>query len=483
MDTTASCGPRGRHPRREFDVIFDFSASPVGGGLKRLLAYVDFFAPRRGRVLFLVHPHTEEHVAGKTAQYEVVRRNPLARLWFDPRFVSRYGGRTRWFFSYGIPIYGKVGDHNWLHVSNSLPFGLLGLTLDIRAFAGNFLLRERFVRYADNCSVVSGESEFTLDIYRKTTGWRRRFVVLRNGMEAFASGSGKVRLPEAITVGTSRYKRLDRTCAVFERMQATRRLEKLLIVGNLESIPFWVRRKPYVECLGILPREQVLRHMRQAQVFISTSEIENSSNAVLEALVLGGTVVLSDIPSHRELIGSVAGQALDVDGLRCLELDASVSALDLSQYSWDKTIFQMLSTMASLSRFTRGTNGVETRDWSAMDNERRSSPRYQVKVDVGMQTESNFYTGLTQDLSGGGIFVATNQIRQVGERIKVLLTLPGQAEAFEILTEVRWVRDASLGRSVDDVGMGLRFLQMSPGAKKAVTEFLSQRESLFFDED
>ena len=118
-----------------------------------------------------------------------------------------------------------------------------------------------------------------------------------------------------------------------------------------------------------------------------------------------------------------------------------------------------------------------------MDNERRSSPRYQVKVDVGMQTESNFYTGLTQDLSGGGIFVATNQIRQVGERITVRLNLPGQAETFEILTEVRWIRGTALSYGIDDPGMGLRFLQMSPEAKRAVHDFLTQRESLFFDED
>jgi type IV pilus assembly protein PilZ len=118
-----------------------------------------------------------------------------------------------------------------------------------------------------------------------------------------------------------------------------------------------------------------------------------------------------------------------------------------------------------------------------MDDERRISQRLQVTVEVGMQTESNFYTGLTQDLSGGGIFVATNQIRQVGDRIKVLLTLPGQAETFEILTEVRWIRGTSLSRGVDDPGMGLRFLQMSPLAKRAVTDFLSKRESLFFDED
>jgi len=118
-----------------------------------------------------------------------------------------------------------------------------------------------------------------------------------------------------------------------------------------------------------------------------------------------------------------------------------------------------------------------------MDDERRSSPRYQVQVEVGLQTESNFYTGLTQDLSGGGVFVATNQIRTVGERIKVLLTLPGQKEPFEILTEVRWVRSTSFSHSVDDPGMGLRFLQMSPRARKAITDFLGLRESLFFDED
>ncbi len=100
-----------------------------------------------------------------------------------------------------------------------------------------------------------------------------------------------------------------------------------------------------------------------------------------------------------------------------------------------------------------------------------------------MQTESNFYTGLTQDLSGGGVFVATHQIRPVGEHIKVLLKLPGQTEPFEILTEVRWVRGTSLSVSAEDPGMGLRFLQMSARARRVIGEFITQRDSLFFDED
>jgi glycosyltransferase involved in cell wall biosynthesis len=341
--------------KRAYDIIFDFSASPVGGGLRRLQAYVEHFAASRQSVLFLVHPQAEEYVAGKAVKYEVVRRTPWARLWFDSSFAGRYAGRAYWFFSYGIPIYGKVGDYNWLHVSNALPFDLLGLTLEIKAFVRSFLLRERFVACADNCSVVSGESEFALDIYRKTTGWHREFVLLRNGMEAFEVDNGSTRLPQAIAVGTSRYKRLDRTCAVLERMQGTRRLEKLLIVGNPESIPLSVRRKPYVECLGILPHQHVLQHMRQSQVFISTSEIENSSNAMLEALALCETVMVSDIPSHRELIGNSVGQPLVVEGLPYLQIDAGACALDLSQYSWNKTISHMLSTMSAYTLRQRAT--------------------------------------------------------------------------------------------------------------------------------
>ena len=235
-------------------------------------------------------------------------------------------------------------------------------SIDFKAFVRSFLLRERFVAYADSCSVVSGESEFTLDIYRKTTGWRRQFVLLPNGVEAFAHNNEGTRLPQAIAVGNHRYKRLDRTCAVFERIRATRPLEKLLIVGELERMPSSARKKPYVECLGVLPHPQVLQHLMQSQVFISTSEIENSSNAVLEALALCGTVVVSDIPSHRELVGKCAGQPLVVDGLRYLQVDAGAYALDRSQYSWNKTISHMLSTMAALSDFTGVKDRVESAD-------------------------------------------------------------------------------------------------------------------------
>ncbi len=115
--------------------------------------------------------------------------------------------------------------------------------------------------------------------------------------------------------------------------------------------------------------------------------------------------------------------------------------------------------------------------------DRRQEPRYAVAVAVTLESEHNFYTGLTSDLSGGGLFVATHLIRPVGERIQLRLTLPNYREPIDAVTEVRWVRSTALPGGGGEAGMGLQFLQLSPQAKDAIKAFLKQRDSLFFDVD
>jgi uncharacterized protein (TIGR02266 family) len=116
-------------------------------------------------------------------------------------------------------------------------------------------------------------------------------------------------------------------------------------------------------------------------------------------------------------------------------------------------------------------------------SDRRTEPRYAVAVSVTLESEHNFYTGLTSDLSGGGLFVATHLIRPVGERIHLRLTLPTYSEPIDAITEVRWVRAMALPGGDGEAGMGLRFLQLEPRAKEAIKAFLKKRESLFFDVD
>src|SRR5262245_4687668 len=104
--------------------------------------------------------------------------------------------------------------------------------------------------------------------------------------------------------------------------------------------------------------------------------------------------------------------------------------------------------------------------------DRRTSKRCDLEVEVGFESEHNFYTGLTQDISSGGLFVATTALRPMGERLRVRFTLPGQTTAIEAETEVRWIRDPRAIRTDAAEGMGLRFLKLSPEAKAAIMKFL-----------
>ena len=97
------------------------------------------------------------------------------------------------------------------------------------------------------------------------------------------------------------------------------------------------------------------------------------------------------------------------------------------------------------------------------DDERRSTPRHEVTVAVTFESDHTIYTGLTQDLGTGGLFVATHTFRPIGECIRVRLTLPGNSEVLDAIAEVRWIREHKTAEG--DAGMGLQFLQMSAKTK------------------
>lgn len=115
--------------------------------------------------------------------------------------------------------------------------------------------------------------------------------------------------------------------------------------------------------------------------------------------------------------------------------------------------------------------------------ERRTAPRIELEVEVGLETEHNFYTGLTQDISSGGLFVATGLVYRVGERLTVRFTLPGRNEPIVAESEVRWVRDTRFMKTDAPEGVGLKFLGLSAEAKKDIDQFLERRDSLFFDDE
>jgi uncharacterized protein (TIGR02266 family) len=105
--------------------------------------------------------------------------------------------------------------------------------------------------------------------------------------------------------------------------------------------------------------------------------------------------------------------------------------------------------------------------------------REKLEANVGATTESNFFVGFSGDISEGGVFVATYLTLEVGEKVEVLVTLPGGFEKT-IPGTVRFVRDPMDMDS--EPGIGVRFDRLDEEARELILRFIRKRPPLFYDE-
>jgi uncharacterized protein (TIGR02266 family) len=109
--------------------------------------------------------------------------------------------------------------------------------------------------------------------------------------------------------------------------------------------------------------------------------------------------------------------------------------------------------------------------------------RHPLVVEVSYSSEHNFYTGFSENISGGGLFIATRSPAPLGTVLEVTFTVPGLDEPCTAICRVRWVREDD-GHSPDLVpGMGLQFAQLDSRARAAVELFLKHRDAIFFDDE
>jgi uncharacterized protein (TIGR02266 family) len=117
----------------------------------------------------------------------------------------------------------------------------------------------------------------------------------------------------------------------------------------------------------------------------------------------------------------------------------------------------------------------------ATASHRREYVRYKVDLDVSLGSDHNFYSGFAENLSAGGVFIATHLLRPVGEKVEVCIHLPN-GEEIRAHGEVRWVRIFN-AESDTPPGIGVRFAELDPGCEKAIESFLREREPIFFDDE
>jgi uncharacterized protein (TIGR02266 family) len=100
---------------------------------------------------------------------------------------------------------------------------------------------------------------------------------------------------------------------------------------------------------------------------------------------------------------------------------------------------------------------------------------------VGLQSDSNFYVGFTENVSEGGLFVATYFAKPLGSRVEMAVRLPGREDPLVLRGIVRWVRDYA-ATSDGHPGMGIQFESLSEEDRKVVVAFLETRDPIFYIE-
>ncbi len=112
---------------------------------------------------------------------------------------------------------------------------------------------------------------------------------------------------------------------------------------------------------------------------------------------------------------------------------------------------------------------------------RRATQRVGLEVDVGFESESQFYTGFTQDISEGGLFVATYDLKEIGTQVAISFSLP-DGNLINCAGMVRWLR--VFNDATPDIypGMGIQFQNLEEEDKRAIETFLNARPAMFWED-
>lgn len=111
---------------------------------------------------------------------------------------------------------------------------------------------------------------------------------------------------------------------------------------------------------------------------------------------------------------------------------------------------------------------------------RRGATRIDAELDIGFGSDNNFYTGFSENISEGGIFIVSYEARKLGDRLIVRFTLPGYDHPIEVTAEVKWVRERDEASDTKP-GYGLQFVDLGESDREVIERFIRKRAPMFFD--
>lgn len=108
---------------------------------------------------------------------------------------------------------------------------------------------------------------------------------------------------------------------------------------------------------------------------------------------------------------------------------------------------------------------------------RREFDRYGVDLDVTVNGEKTVYAGFVENLSVGGLFIITHQLKTIGDRVTFNVHLPDGGAPIAGIGHVRWARPNSAKNDLLP-GVGISFDDLDNEATERIEAFLAEREPL-----
>jgi type IV pilus assembly protein PilZ len=105
--------------------------------------------------------------------------------------------------------------------------------------------------------------------------------------------------------------------------------------------------------------------------------------------------------------------------------------------------------------------------------ERRDDSRAEIEVEVHYRTAQEFLAAYSRNISGGGIFIKTQQPPPLNQAVLLHFTLPGISHDFQVRGVVVWANPVST-RSSFPAGMGIKFLNIDPKEQQLIADFIKQ---------
>jgi uncharacterized protein (TIGR02266 family) len=104
-------------------------------------------------------------------------------------------------------------------------------------------------------------------------------------------------------------------------------------------------------------------------------------------------------------------------------------------------------------------------------HDRRAEARAELELDLHYRTAQDFLSAYTRNISGGGLFIRTQDPQPLNQKVLLRFSLPGVDRTFEVHGIVVWA-NATAGRSSFPSGMGIKFLDLGAEEQKLIADFV-----------